>query len=262
MARFSRTVSALKTMFSCGTRRSPRRTSWSRRMPVTSSAARRTEPPRTARSPVIAFISVDLPEPLGPSTHATSPRPTAIEAPWTTMVAPYPATMSSAARKGSGRPEAGARPPARPPSAGEIGIDDRLVVSELAERPLGEDRSLDHDDDGIAQLLHEPEVVLDHEHRHPGLAEAEEVLADHPAQGGVDPGHGLVEQHHDRVAHERPHDLHDPLLAAAQVAGQLVGEEAHAEVVHQAQRLVGELRFHLPPLAAADDARPQALALP
>ena len=71
-------------MFSvCGTKARPRRTMRWAGLRVISASPRRTTPRETGTRPAIAFISVDLPAPFGPSSTTISPRPTVIEAPLT-----------------------------------------------------------------------------------------------------------------------------------------------------------------------------------
>ena len=53
----------------------------------------------------------------------------------------------------------------------------------------------------------------------PSAQSATSSLPIRRARRGCTPGHGLVEQQHPRLRHQRPHDLHQPPLPAAEIPG-------------------------------------------
>ncbi len=63
----------------------------------------------------------------------------------------------------------------------------------------------------------------------PSRHSGDQLVADPPGKLGVDSGHRLVQQQQLGIGHQRSHDLDQPALAAAEVAGVLVGERLQAE---------------------------------
>ena len=61
-----------------------------------------TRPEESRTTPVRAFISVDFPDPFGPTTEATVRGATEIDTPWMMSPAPYPARISCARSAGRG----------------------------------------------------------------------------------------------------------------------------------------------------------------
>ena len=78
ISRFSSTDSDTKTLRFCGTKPMPRGTRACGARAVMSSPSRVTLPRRRSSMPKMAFMAVDLPAPLGPTTTAISPRSTVI----------------------------------------------------------------------------------------------------------------------------------------------------------------------------------------
>ena len=81
ISRFSCTVIDRNTFSVCGTKPMPLRARACGASAVMSSPSRRTVPARRCSSPNSAFMAVDLPAPLGPTTTAISPASTATEQP-------------------------------------------------------------------------------------------------------------------------------------------------------------------------------------
>ena len=54
----------------------------------------------------------------------------------------------------------------------------RCVRRSVRHRALGEHRALGHDDHRVAELVHDRQLVLDHDHRHARLAQRDELHAD------------------------------------------------------------------------------------
>src|SRR5206468_4743677 len=80
-----------------------------------------------------------------------------------------------------------------------------------------------------------------------------EERADAAHEARVDAGAGLVEQHEIGLAHEGHRDVHQLLLAVAQLAGLLVGDVADAELIDQRIGLGAQAR-----VAGREHAAPQA----
>ena len=81
ISRFSCTVIDRNTLSVCGTKPMPLRARACGASEVISSPSRCTLPARNCSSPNKAFMAVDLPAPLGPTTTAISPTSTAREQP-------------------------------------------------------------------------------------------------------------------------------------------------------------------------------------
>ena len=97
------------------------------------------------------------------------------------------------------------------------------MVPSASSAPVG------HHDHRIAELVHDGQLVLDHQDRHALAAQRDQLVADPPGQVRVHPGHRLIEQQHAGLGHQRAHDLDQPALAAAQVTGVVVGQVVQAE---------------------------------
>ena len=97
------------------------------------------------------------------------------------------------------------------------------IGADLGHRALGDHLALRHDDHRVAEPADQVHVVLDDEE---GVAE----LPVHPLdiggkvlqQRAVDAGGDLVEQHHLGVDHHGAAEFEQLLLAAGEVAGELV----------------------------------------
>ena len=79
----------------------------------------------------------------------------------------------------------------------------------------------------VGDLAGEPQLVGDHDHRHPVVGEQAHDVEDVAHQLGVERRGRLVEQHHPRPHRERPGDRHPLLLAARELVR--VGRELAAE---------------------------------
>ena len=207
---------------------------------------------RARRSP---FSSVLLPEPLGPTIDTTSPGSTAIDTPWSTGLAAVardqldrPQCDALHASHGphrrrralsrQGRPPPPRRWSAAPPSSPRRGR------GPPPSRSTGSQNSsmIDSSCSTMTTVM-------------PGLAERDQLHADLVRETRVDAGHRLVEQQHLGVGHQRPHDLDEPALAAAQVAGVAVGERRQAEALEHRRGAVDRLALLRPPVAPAEEAR-------
>src|SRR5207237_10548109 len=181
MSRFSRTRSESKTSSSWGTYPIPSRASRSRRKPVMSRPSRATLPPSTRAIPSIAFSSVLLPAPLGPTTATTWPRDTSRSTSLTTGTSLYPALRP---RVQSARSSAGA-------SAEDIGVLDLLTQPQVRHPPLREHSALRHHDDLPADPVDGVQLVLDEDQRasFPSQPQAGvfELASEPPAEPGPRP---------------------------------------------------------------------------
>src|SRR5215468_4083493 len=166
-----------------------------------------TLPAVTRMMPTRLLSRVLLPEPLGPTSEITSPGSALTVMLRITGSPPYPAVMPTAR---SGRPGSVT-------SSDKVCLHDLLAAPQLRHRSLREYRAFDHDHHRVTELIHDGQFVLDHEDRHALGAERDQFVPDPPGQTRVDPGHGLVEQQHPWLRHERSHDLHQPPLPAGQI---------------------------------------------
>src|SRR5690348_5283937 len=213
---------------------------------VTSASPRKTFPDVTRRMPTRAFNSVLLPAPFGPMTATISPRPTASETSRMTGTAPYPAVTPSARRVGSGRATTAGS------LSNKVSVDHLPLAAQARHGAAADEPPLRHDEDRVAQLLDEVQLVLDHDDRQALLAQVLEVALDLGHHPRVDAGHRLVQEQAARMEHERAHDLDQPLLPAAHLPGVVGLLLAHAEALEQRARL-----GHQPPLVVAPVPRPE-----
>src|SRR5256885_8069089 len=151
---------------------------------VTSMSPTVTVPSRTSTAPTTLLSRVLFPDPFGPTMETIRPGSASRDTPRTTGAPPYPATTPAR------RSEA----PVRESSADKVGLHNLGTAAKRGHRSLGEHCSLGHDDDRVAELVHDGELVLDHHDRHSLLAERHQFGADLAGELGVDPGERLVEQ--------------------------------------------------------------------
>jgi hypothetical protein len=101
-----------------------------------------------------------------------------------------------------------------------------------------DDAALVHEDHPVGNLAGEAHLVGDAHHGHAFLGQLDhhvEHLVDHLRVEGRG---GLVEEHADRVHRQRAGDGHALLLAAGELAGELVGVGLEADPVEQLEALV------------------------
>src|SRR4029453_13778654 len=92
-------------------------------------------PDATGCSPATALMSVDLPAPLGPTTHTSSPDATSMETPRSAVAAPYLTSMwrtSSMRRPQEGGHDVGIREHRR---RGALREDDAIIEH---DQPIGQ----------------------------------------------------------------------------------------------------------------------------
>src|SRR5579859_2019416 len=140
-----------------------------------------TVPEEIRTMPTRLLSSVLLPDPFGPTSDTTSPGLALTVMPRITGSPPYPAVMPSA-RSGS---------PCAVTSADKVGLHDLLPPAKQRHRALREHRAFGHHHHRVAELVHDGQLVLDHEDGHPFGAQRDELVADPPRQVRVHPGHGL-----------------------------------------------------------------------
>src|SRR5438270_13981315 len=97
----------------------------------------------------------------------------------------------------------------------KVGVDDLLLAAQACHRPCPDQPSLRHHEYGVAQLLDEVELVLDHQNRQALGAQRLEVMLDLGDDTRVDARHRLVEQQAPLMEQQRAHELDEPLLGAA-----------------------------------------------
>src|SRR6266702_4697004 len=176
---------------------------------VTSDSSMVTVPALMRTTPTRLLSRVLLPEPLAPTSDTTSPGSACTVTPRITGSPPYPATT----------PATRSTAPRDTRSADKVSLHNVAPGPQLGHRPLGQDRALRHGHHGVAELVHDGQFVLDHDHGQPLLGQRGELTADPPGEVRVDARHRLVEQEHPRLGHQCAHDLHQPALAAAEVPG-------------------------------------------
>jgi len=101
ISRFSSTDIEGNTLLVCGTNAIPLATRACGVSPVMSAPSSTTRPPRSVSMPNRAFMAVDLPAPLGPTTTAISPLATATVQSCRMSAAPYPPVMLAPIKNGS-----------------------------------------------------------------------------------------------------------------------------------------------------------------
>ena len=140
-------------------------------------------------------------------------------------------------------------PAAMPPVVREAlrSVDPDLPL--LQPQPLSARVARTVADHAMADLAREAHLVRDHHHRHALLRKLHHDVEHFAHHFRVERGRGLVEQHHDRVHRQRARDRHALLLAAGELAGELVlvRDQAHAVEHLEAalQRLVLVAAEHL-----------------
>src|SRR5258708_40305634 len=97
--------------------------------------------------------------------------------------------------------------PWRVTSTDKVGLHDLAAASQLLHCPFGQDGTLGHHHHRITKLVHDGQLVLDHEDGHPVVAECHQLVADPPGQVRVHAGHRLVEPPHARLGPAPAHDL-------------------------------------------------------
>ena len=115
------------------------------------------------------------------------------------------------------------------------------VAEDVGGRALLDDDAAVHEDDAVADLAGEADLVGDHDHRHPVGGQALHHVEDLPDQLGVERRGRLVEEHQRRLHGQRPGDRHPLLLAAGEGAGVLVRPLREPDPLEQRQRLLAGL---------------------
>src|SRR5450432_2646259 len=209
----------------------------------------RTVPDEIRTIPTRLLSSVLLPEPFGPTRETTSPGAALTEMSRITGSPPYPAVTSRAASE----------MPCRVSSADKVGLHYLAAAPELFHRPLGQHGAFSHHYYWIAELVHDGQLVLDHEDGHPLVAQRHQLVADPPGQIRVHTGHRLVKQEHAGLGHERAHDLDQPALATAQVSGVVIGELGQSEPLEDDRGPLNRRRLVTPPVPLPENRAPERI---
>src|SRR5215475_5937913 len=215
-----------------------------------------TRPEETRTIPTRPFSSVLLPDPFGPTIETTWPGSACTEIDRMTGSPPYPAVTLSAA----------IRWPVVTPAEGCARLADKVSLHHLGPVPqlshcaLGKHGAVGHHNDRVAELVHDGELVLDHEHRQPVTGKPDEHLADAVGELGMHARHRLVEQQHPRIGHQRAHDLDEPALPAAEVAGERVRQGFQPEPAEDVSRAPDSRLLVVLPVAPSVQCAPHALA--
>src|SRR5262245_42692184 len=123
--------------------------------------------------PMIDFSVVVLPTPLRPRSVTTSPGWTSKVTPWRMCDSPYQACRSRTASSDSDT------------AASQVGLHDVRIARHALIVALGDDLAASQHRDGVGQVLHHAQVVLDHQDRAGGgglldeRGDAADVLVTH-----------------------------------------------------------------------------------
>src|SRR5256714_9590404 len=139
---------------SSGQNATPRRAMRSEGSATSCVPSKRIEPSRRATMPMMALRVVVLPTPLRPSSVTTSPRRTSNCVPCRMCDSPYQAFRSATERSAASRM-----------LGTQVGLDHLRMSGHRAVVALGDDLDEREYRDVIREVLHDAEVVLDHEHR-------------------------------------------------------------------------------------------------
>src|SRR5262245_29227010 len=104
--------------------------------------------------PMIDFSVVVLPAPLRPRSVTTSPANTSKVTPCRTWDSPYQAWRSSTARSGSAMASI---------ARSQVGFDHLGIPRHAGVVALGDDLAAGEHRDGVGQVFHHAQVVLDHQ---------------------------------------------------------------------------------------------------
>src|SRR6266700_240549 len=201
-----------------------------------------TVPPVGLTIPITALMNVLFPLPFGPTMPTSFPPSATSDISCTTGTGPYPAMIPLMFSRAL-RPGEAVTPPADPLGEtgldlGEIGFNDLLVLSQLLHASLGRHPALDHYQHPRTEPIDDFEIVFDDQQRHvPPFVDVPDSLDQPIHHDWSDARHRLIQQQDLRIGHQGPGQLKQPLLAAAQVSGVLVGERQEAELLQQGARL-------------------------
>src|SRR5579863_5685066 len=117
----------------------------------------------------------------------------------------------------------------------QIGAHDFLVRTEVAQATGGERAAFREHDHVVADLLHDVEVVLDHEHGHAISFKVEDVASDALDERRVDTCHRLVEEEDLRRRHDRAGDLEELFLPPGELRSPAVAEPVEAIGIKKAK---------------------------
>src|SRR5437867_807819 len=185
--RFSWTFRLAKMPRSSGQNATPSRAIRDDVRAIVSAPSNRTEPLRRATIPMIDFSVVVLPAPLRPSSVTTSPRGTSNSTPWRMCDSPYQAFKPRIESRG-----------ALGMLGTQVGLDHLRMSGHRPVVALGDDLAAREHRNVIREVLHDAEVVLDHEHGAVG-GDASNERRDALHVRVRHAGRGLVEEHHFRI---------------------------------------------------------------
>src|SRR5258706_10306264 len=183
--------------------------------------SKRIEPSRRATMPMMALRVVVLPTPLRPSSVTTSPRRTSNCAPCRMWDSPYHA-FRSATESSTVSGMLGT----------QVGLDHLRMSGHRPVIALGDDLTAREDGDVIGEVLHDAEVVLDHEDGALG-GDAPDERRDALDVRVRHAGRGLIEEHHFRIERERGRDLERALAPVGQLHRDRLFERRQAYRVQQ-----------------------------
>jgi hypothetical protein len=118
----------------------------------------------------------------------------------------------------------------------EVGGHDARVASHLVGRPGGDHLAELQHDDPVADVHHEPHVVVDEEGRGPGVGELPEPLAEILALVRVEPRRGLVQAEEPGLHRDRPRDPDELPLSLGQLLRHRLRDLAEVEQLERALR--------------------------
>src|SRR6185503_10704332 len=125
----------------------------------------------------------------------------------------------------------------------QVSLDYLRVLLHLCRRALGDLLAVVEHHHAVADVHHQPHVVLDEQHRHAIVAHAADQLAERDALRRIHAGRGLVEREQLGLGGQRAGNFQTALVAVRQAAGRMVRFAADAHVVEQLQRPALNLLF-------------------
>jgi glutathione S-transferase len=144
----------------------------------------------------------------------------------------------------SGAPPGGSLPAGHGPPGScpvpHIGFLHAAVGAQFREASLGKRAALHQHHDVVAELGHQPHVVLDDQEGDAARLEREDVGDQPSRQRRVDAGGGLVEQNQLGLSHQRPAKLQKLLLAAREVYRAIVADLEEVEFARDCDRALAQ----------------------
>src|SRR5712671_1427016 len=115
----------------------------------------------------------------------------------------------------------------------QIRFDHFRIALHFGRHPFGDGLAVVEHQHAIADVHHQPHVVLDQQHRHTARAHGLDKLPECEGLRHVHARSGLVERQQLRLGCKRPRDFQTALVAVRQAARGVVGAIAYPDIVQQ-----------------------------